>query len=269
MKKVAIFIGTAHKKHTHLAVNRFIDKLQVLGAVECENVILNDYQIGLCRGCKICFQKGEEFCPVKDDRDVLIEKMMASDGVVFATPNYSFQVAAILKLFLDRLGFVFHRPRFFGKAYTSIIAQGIYGGQKIERYLNFVGMGLGFNTVKGVHFTAFDPMTKQEEERIEDAMTKLSRRFYDKLIKPAYPTPSMLMLMGFRMGRTSMRLELDSSSRDYTYYQEKGWFESDYFYPARLGLIKRTAGNLFDAWQARITKNRTRLLISPAIQPKC
>ena len=86
---------------------------------------------------------------MKDDRDVLIEKMMASDGVVFASPNYSFQVSAIMKTFLDRLGFVFHRPRFFGKTFTSIVAQGIYGGNKIVKYLDFVGNGLGFNTVKG------------------------------------------------------------------------------------------------------------------------
>jgi multimeric flavodoxin WrbA len=30
--------------------------------------------------------KGEEFCPLKDERDLLIEKMMSSDGVVFACP---------------------------------------------------------------------------------------------------------------------------------------------------------------------------------------
>ena len=54
---------------------------------------------------------------------MLIEKMMASDGIVFASPNYSFHVSATMKMFLDRLGFVFHRPRFFGKTFTSIIAQ--------------------------------------------------------------------------------------------------------------------------------------------------
>ncbi len=86
---------------------------------------------------------------MKDDRDVLIEKIMASDGVVFASPNYSFQVSAIMKAFLDRLGFAFHRPRFFGKTFTSIVTQGIYGGGKIVDYLDFVANGLGFNTVKG------------------------------------------------------------------------------------------------------------------------
>ncbi|MDH4164624.1 MAG: NAD(P)H-dependent oxidoreductase [Nitrospirota bacterium] len=31
---------------------------------------------------------------MKDDRDALIEKMTASDGVIFATPNYSCQRTA-------------------------------------------------------------------------------------------------------------------------------------------------------------------------------
>jgi hypothetical protein len=65
------------------------------------------------------------------------------------------------------------------------------------------------------------------------------------------------MLMGFRMGRTSMRLELDESSRDYRYYMEKGWFESDYFYPTRLGVLKKGGGKLFDVLQARMTGARS------------
>ena len=106
------------KKSTYHAVRQFLDNLQSLGDVKYEIVALSDYRLGLCGGCKVCFSKGEEFCPQKDDRDVLIEKMTSSDGVVFATPNYSFQVSALMKMFLDRLGFVFHRPRFFGKRFT-------------------------------------------------------------------------------------------------------------------------------------------------------
>jgi len=40
---------------------------------------------------------------------------------------------------------------------------------------------------------------------------------------------------------------LDGSSRDYAYYSDKGWFESDYYYPARLGALKKVAGSLFDS----------------------
>ncbi len=52
--------------------------------------------------------------------------------------------------------------------------------------------------------------------------------------------------MIFRMGRTSMLQMLDDRSRDYQYYTEMGWFESDYFYPTHLGLLGKAAGKLFD-----------------------
>lgn len=94
MKKVTAFVGTARKQHTFYAVRQFLENLEALGDVEYEIVALTDYRLEICRGCKNCFRKGEEFCPLKDDRDVLIEKMTASDGVVFATPNYSYQVSA-------------------------------------------------------------------------------------------------------------------------------------------------------------------------------
>jgi multimeric flavodoxin WrbA len=145
VKKVTAFVGSPRKKHTHDAVCRFLEHLKALGDVECEIVALSDYRLEACRGCKLCFEKGEEACPLKDDRDALIAKMVASDGVVFASPNYSFNVSAIMKTFLDRLGFVFHRPRFHGKAFTGIVVQGIYGGAKIEKYLASAGGGLGFH----------------------------------------------------------------------------------------------------------------------------
>jgi multimeric flavodoxin WrbA len=246
MKRVTAFVGSARRKSTYNAVCQFRDKLRSLGDIEYDIVTLSDYRLETCRGCQLCFDKGEEFCPLKDDRDVLIEKIVASDGVVFASPNYSFQVSAIMKIFLDRLGFIFHRPRFFGKTFTSIFAQGIYGGNKIVKYLDFLGNGLGFNTVKGSCITALQPMTEKEEQKIDRALAKQSQRFYKRLLKPAYPVPTLFKLMAFRMARTSIRLEIDDSSRDYAYYKEKGWFESDYFYPAHLGALKRTAGSLFD-----------------------
>src|SRR5215472_17838354 len=142
MKTVIAFLGSARRRGlTYSAVSRFFDHLQVAGGVHTEAIFLSDYNVGICRGCKSCFERGEERCPLKDDRDVLIEKMMASDGVIFATPNYSFHVSGLMKVFLDRLGFVFHRPQFHGKTFTSIVAQGIHGGGKIVKYLDFAGAG--------------------------------------------------------------------------------------------------------------------------------
>ncbi len=210
----------------------------------------------MCRGCKSCFVRGEERCPLKDDRDALIEKMMTSDGVVFASPNYSFQVSGIMKTFLDRLGFVFHRPRFHGKTFTSIVVQGIYGGGKVVKYLDFVGGGLGFNVVKGSCITALDPIAQKDQQKMDAALARLSRRFHERLSKPAYPAPSIIQLMAFRASRTSMKLLLGDGNRDYTYYRDHGWFDSDYYYPTRLDPIKKAVGASFDWMAARIYRHK-------------
>jgi len=53
-----------------------------------------------------------------------------------------------------------------------------------------------------------------------------------------------------------MKLELDDKSYDYRYYREKGWLDSDYFYPTRLSLPKEVLGRVFDAFGRRIARKR-------------
>jgi multimeric flavodoxin WrbA len=250
MKKVTAFIGSAHKKNTRKAVEQFFDNLHALGEVETEIVTLTDYKLGICRGCRVCFEKGEAFCPLKDDRDVLFEKIAASDGVVFATPNYTFQMSGVMKLFLDRFGFICHRPRYFGKAFTSIVAQGFGGGDKIVDYFDFTASILGFNTVKGITITGFDPLSEKQQQKADRSFTRLSKRFYSILNRPADAAPSLMQVLIFRMGRTTIRQEADHSSIDYQYYNDRGWLESDYYYATRLNPVKRAAGNLMDSTAA-------------------
>ncbi len=257
MKKVTIIIGSARKKNTYHAVLQFMNHLKRMRNVDCELVKLSDYYLGICQGCFLCFEKGEELCPLKDDRDLLLEKITASDGVVFATPNYSFHCSGEMKVFLDRFGFAFHRPRYFGKVFTNIVTQGIGGGNKIVEYLDFVGSNLGFNTVKGVCVTALDPRTEKDQQKIDQAIARLSQRFYDKLNAPTHPVPGLFKLMLFRMARSTIQKMLDDRSSDYRYYRDQGWFESDYYYPTRLGALKQLAGRFFDS-----TANLTRSMLS-------
>lgn len=264
MKSVTAFVGSARRNGvTFRATRQLLDGLEALGDVRTELVFLCDHDLGLCRGCKACFLRGEDQCPLHDDRDLLVGKMMAADGVVFASPNYSFQVSAILKAFLDRLGFAFHRPRFHGKTFTSVVAEGLLGGREIVKYLDLVGAGLGFNVVPGCCVTcrknpstAQDPIIEVERRRMDAVLARQVRRFHAGLLAPAFPPPSLLQLAGFRMARTSIRLELGADDRDHAYYRDHGWFEADYWYPARLGPVKRLAGAAFDLLAARSSRER-------------
>jgi multimeric flavodoxin WrbA len=244
--KVTAFVGSARKKHTYSATEQFMKNLQLFGDINYEIVALKDYKIEICRGCKLCMNKGEELCPLMDDRNKLIDKITNSDGVVFASPNYSFNVSGLMKVFLDRLGFLFHRPDFFGKTCTSIVVQGFYGGKKINEYLDFAAKGLGFDVVKGCCLNSLEPMTESDQKKFEKVIYKQSKKFYSSLMKKEYPVPSLFQLMVFRMSRTSIRLVLDETWRDFQYYRKKGWFKTDYYFPIQLNPFKKVAANFFD-----------------------
>jgi multimeric flavodoxin WrbA len=249
-KKVVALLGSPHKGGAaYTATRKFLDALEAYGDVQGEIVTLSDHDIRTCRGCKVCFDRGAESCPLRDDRDVVVGKMMEADGIVFASPNYSYQISGVMKVFLDRLGFMFHRPRFHGKASTAIVVQGIYGGRKIRKYLEFVGGGLGCNVVKGTCLRTLLPMTDKAWRDMDRAIAAQSSRFHERLLAPSFPAPSLLGLALFRMSRTSIRLTRPEEIRDYTYFRDHGWFESDYWYPTNIGLTKKVVGVLFD-WVA-------------------
>jgi multimeric flavodoxin WrbA len=247
--KITTIIGTASKKNTYDACVKLMQNLQQLGDFEYEIIRLSEYKLKSCIGCKTCFDNGEENCPLKDDRDILIRKIVDSDGVVFASPNYSFHVSALMKVFLDRLGYIFHRPQFFGKSFTSIVTEGVYGGNKIVNYFHFIANGLGFNPVKGVSLKTRMPISQKVNAKNELKLEKLSKRFYNSLIKEKFPKPSIIELMMFRMARSGIKRELNEDFKDFKHYKEKGWFESDFFYPVKLNVVQKLAGRLFDQFK--------------------
>jgi multimeric flavodoxin WrbA len=256
MKKVTAFIGTPRRKATYSAVQEFEQAVKQLTDVEFEYVFLSDYHLELCLGCKLCTVKGEEKCPLKDDRDALLAKMDNSDGVIFASPTYSFQVSARMKNLMDRLAFVCHRPRFFGKTCTAIVTQAFYGGPETRKYLEFTAGTFGFHVTRGSSLTTLDPMTVRQQEAISREIRASAERFSRGLMRTSPPTPSLLRVILFRMSRTSVKLMLDDSCCDYRVYREKGWFESDYYCDTSLGPIKKLAGYLSDLWGRRQVAQR-------------
>ncbi|NSW84063.1 MAG: flavodoxin family protein [Syntrophothermus sp.] len=245
MKKVTAFIGSPRKKATYQAVQEFEKDLKQYAGIDFEYVFLKDYNLEYCRGCLSCFDKGEENCPLHDDRDKLLEKIEHSDGVIFATPIYAFQVPARMKNFLDRFAYYYHRPKFFDKTFTAIVTQGFFGGKDVQKYLEVMGENFGFQVTKGSCLTTLDPMTENQQKKLIQEIKKAAARFYKELMRSSPPTPSLFRLMMFRMARTNVMV-LDKKYSDYHYFKDKGWFENDYYYDTNLGLIKKLAGYLFD-----------------------
>ena len=190
--------------------------------------------------------------------------MMQADGIVLATPNYAFNVTNILKNFFDRTAFIFHRPRFFHKVFTGIVTQGIYGGENILKYLKSIGSFLGGITVPGINLTlqsgaAYDlniPWNEKEKANVDKAVKKLAKKFVKALQGNRSPEPKWFNFFVFRSVRTLSKYA-EGDDKDSIYWKEKGWLESAYYYPVKLGIARNLAGKLLDSFNKRMAlKNK-------------
>ncbi len=102
--RITAFNGSprAERGNTHVMVEAFLAGAREAGA-ETENVFLAKKRIAPCVACYACWMKTPGKCAQRDDMDELLDKVIASDVVVFATPVYVDNVTGIMKDFMDRL----------------------------------------------------------------------------------------------------------------------------------------------------------------------
>jgi multimeric flavodoxin WrbA len=102
--KITAFNGSprAERGNTHVMVEAFLAGAREAGA-KTENVFLAKKKIAPCIACYACWMKTPGKCSQRDDMDELLDKVIASDVVVFATPVYVDNVTGIMKNFMDRL----------------------------------------------------------------------------------------------------------------------------------------------------------------------
>ena len=111
--KIVTIMGSPRKGNTYRAVRRIEENMKAMGDVEFEYLWLKDASLANCKGCTVCFLKGEQRCPLKDGREEIEKRMLDADGVIFASPNYASNVSGLMKTFIDRFAYAGHRPRFY------------------------------------------------------------------------------------------------------------------------------------------------------------
>ncbi len=256
MKKILIIAGSPRIGQSQRVVKRFVELLE--DRYKTEVLYLKDLNLQMCKGCAVCLSRGEDLCPLKDDKTMILEKMDRADCIVFTTPNYSLNVSGLMKNFFDRFAFVYHRPRFFKKVFSSIITQGVYGGDTIEKYFKDTVGFWGGIFVKGSIFTltsgAYNPglaWSKNEQRMIERGLQKQIQRIEGALSSVNKYSPSLFRVLIFHLTRSGHKYS-QQDNKDHNHFKEMGWFESDYFYPVRLSIFKKLLGKIIDAYMKRV-----------------
>ncbi|ETA78968.1 NAD(P)H-dependent oxidoreductase [Youngiibacter fragilis] len=254
MKILAIIGSPRGKGNTYRTVRQAEECLRSLdSSLEMEYLFLKDAGLGTCKGCYLCFLKGEDSCPIKDGR-ADIEKMMENaDGVIFATPVYAYNVSWIMKNFIDRFAYVCHRPRFHGKKAMIVATTGAVGLVFTTLTLGFEIGTWGFKVSSrlGVMHPAEEIRQEQRmrlEKKTISRTAKACRKFHDDLTDKGKPDPGFISILSFRLQKDAFSRK-SKDLADYRYWKGKGWLEDDarYYCEAKSSLLKYPLASLV-AW---------------------
>jgi multimeric flavodoxin WrbA len=140
--KIVALVGSPHgaKSQTLRLVKALAAGAEEGGAV-VETVDVCRLKIKYCKGCDACHAAGP--CVHKDDFAALYDRLLAADGVVFASPDYFRTVTAQMKTVIDRLSQVIHCQLFAGKYACSVVTSGGPAFEEVGRYLSEIIVSLG------------------------------------------------------------------------------------------------------------------------------
>ncbi len=101
MHKILAIVGSPRKfGNTDILVDKVLEGLDK-NEFESEKIYLSDLQFKGCIGCESCAKTDK--CIIKDDMQIVYEKIKNCSGIVLGSPTYFYNVSWLTKMFIDRL----------------------------------------------------------------------------------------------------------------------------------------------------------------------
>ena len=102
MKKKVLILSSSPRRggNSDRLCDRFMEGAQEAGH-DVEKIVLKDLRIGYCTGCGTCSESGKP-CPLHDDAAEVLDRMVAAEVIVMATPVYFYTLSAQMKTLIDR-----------------------------------------------------------------------------------------------------------------------------------------------------------------------
>lgn len=220
--------------------------------IELEKVYLGEVELKNCRGCRLCFDKSEAMCPLKDELLVVRDKILQADGLLVASPVYVEDVNGVMKNWIDRMAFISHRPAFAGKTAIVITTSGIGSSNHAFKTINTALNTWGISSVaKGKFRTGALMKTDEMDEKYYEKIKKISSKLVNTVIHNETPNPSLYSLVSFRVQQKYWQKHKNiKGAFDFEYWKCKGWIKPDceFYLDHKANFIKvnlaRLTGNI-------------------------
>ena len=235
--KILAIIGSTRKANTYNIVKRIEQYHKEITDCEYEYIFLKDINIDRCLGCFACISKGEDYCPLKDDRNLVVQKMEASDGVILASPNYAMNVSWLMKNCIDRFAYTCHRPKYFNQKFMLLITSGGYMGVKNAMKALSI-MASGGNVVSKLS-VFYSPQMSEKKLRIrENKIKKNTEKFVKSIKEKNGHRPSLSFLIWFSVFKALSEKNQENFPADYNYYKNKNYFIDCHLNSFQMTIIK-------------------------------
>ena len=218
--KILIINGSPNglKGNTGQLINPFVKTLKQEG-VDTEIINLGEIALNPCTGCMACSRTGT--CVIKDDVAGIQKKMLAADGLVYASPNYMMNVSGHMKMFMDRCFTHVHCQTMVGKYGAALVSSAGPIFDTIEEYIQSI---LGFLGCWKVGSIGACVMQLEDEDELANVCAEVGE-LARKLIAAIKAGQPIADQVDYREQTFSMMRYMVSNKRDDWQYEYRYWKE--------------------------------------------
>jgi multimeric flavodoxin WrbA len=223
-----------------------------------ETVFLHELHIEPCRGCRACFDRGEDLCPHKDDLLSLRDRIMGADAALFASPVYVNDVTGTMKTLIDRLAFLCHRPALHHVPACFLATTGGSPTRHTLHTLQGAWLSMGGPSVAALGLKAGALTGAEEMQRhYGRKLKKLARLVLSRAEQKMSSRPGFGSLLVFCIQQKARRRLCKGEKTetiDARYWRERGWFDMGctFFVPHRAPFFRVTAARALGTLLARV-----------------
>jgi multimeric flavodoxin WrbA len=252
--KILALIGSQRKKGNTARIVQMIEtRMQALAVqhttpLAFETLFLGDLDIQPCRGCRACFDREEEACPIKDDIPLIRAKMNAADALILASPVYVDDVSGLVKTWMDRLAYLCHRPTMGGNCAYPLATVGGSPPNHALRTMNAALLTWGYHLVGQTGLKMGALATTEELTRYQPASNKVADQLFRAVARQHALNPTFISLMVFKIQQMTWQRE-PPGSYDSAYWQAQGWLDTGctFYLPHQANPVKVALARLVGA----------------------
>lgn len=239
MKILAVY-GSPRKGNSYSILNSIRENYS---DIDFKILMLNDLNFEMCKGCYGCVLNGEEFCPLKDDRDMIVREMGEADGLILASPTYTVQITALMKKFFDRLGYFGHRPRFFDKFAMTMATGAGYGIDKSNKYMSSMLSSFGYNIAPSLELQTLPKKLMSEKREAENQKKAFDAfdTFIARIKKGVRDKPEIGLVVVFNLFKAVSQAFPDVYRADHEYFKDK----TNYYYDTKIPFYKQMVADKY------------------------